>query len=162
MANIGFFWRDDYVRKYAQLTPLEFGVVILACTNYHATGEVPALEGKASLVFDAIRDDIDASNRAYEAKCETNRRNRMSAAAYKAAQPKPVHDGGSQALPVTCESKRQDSVAGAKAQSAKVAEGELLSSLAKGGQLQLMGPEGERFLLEVKDGQLQIIGIEGQ
>ena len=157
MANRGFMCFDNYLTKFAQLTDADMGRVIRACLRYHAYGEMTALEGLASLVFDVMRNDIDEGNKSYEAKCKTNRRNRMSAVANKAAQPQPACDGGSQASPVTRESKRQDWVAGAAAQSATTVESELLSSLAKGGQLHVNGPKGERFLLEIKDGKLQVI-----
>lgn len=76
MANNGFFMRDAYLSRTAKLSDEELGRLFRACMIYHATGEVVELEGRESIAFDFIREDIDDQARAYEAKCETNRRNR--------------------------------------------------------------------------------------
>lgn len=77
MANKGFFCLDGYLKRTAKLSDQELGRLFRACMIYHATGEVTELAGRESVAFDFIREDIDAANEAYEAKCETNRRNRM-------------------------------------------------------------------------------------
>ena len=76
MANKGFFCLDGYLKRTAKLSDQELGRLFRACMVYHATGEVTELAGRESVAFDFIREDIDAANEAYEAKCETNRRNR--------------------------------------------------------------------------------------
>lgn len=77
MANKGFFCLDGYLKRTAKLSDQELGRLFRACMIYHATGEVTELAGRESVAFDFIREDIDAANEAYEAKCETNRRNRI-------------------------------------------------------------------------------------
>lgn len=77
MANKGFFLRDAYLTRTAKLTDEELGRLLRACMAYHATGEIAELEGRESIAFDFIREDIDEQTQAYEAKCETNRRNRI-------------------------------------------------------------------------------------
>ena len=77
MANKGFFCLDGYLKRTAKLTDQELGRLFRACMIYHATGEVTELEGRESVAFDFIREDIDAANEAYAAKCEINRRNRI-------------------------------------------------------------------------------------
>lgn len=77
MANKGFFCLDGYLKRTAKLSDQELGRLFRACMVYHATGEVTELAGRESVAFDFIREDIDAANEAYEAKCETNRRNRI-------------------------------------------------------------------------------------
>lgn len=78
MANKGFFLRDAYLSRTAKLTDDELGRLLRACMTYHATGQVTELAGRESIAFDFLREDIDEQTRAYDAKCETNRRNRMS------------------------------------------------------------------------------------
>ena len=79
MANNGFFLMDAYLTRTSKLSDEELGRLFRACMRYHATGEITELEGRESIAFDFIREDIDAQTQAYEAKCETNRRNRMAA-----------------------------------------------------------------------------------
>lgn len=79
MANKGFYLMDAYLSRTSRLTDEELGRLLRACMIYHATGEITELEGRESVAFDFIREDIDAQAEAYAAKCETNRRNRMSA-----------------------------------------------------------------------------------
>lgn len=79
MANKGFYLMDAYLSRTSRLTDEELGRLFRACMIYHATGEITELEGRESVAFDFIREDIDAQAEAYAAKCETNRRNRMSA-----------------------------------------------------------------------------------
>lgn len=77
MANKGFICLDGYLKRTAKLSDQELGRLFRACMIYHATGELSDLTGRESVAFDFIREDIDAANEAYAAKCETNRRNRM-------------------------------------------------------------------------------------
>lgn len=79
MANKGFYLMDAYLSRTSRLTDEELGRLFRACMIYHATGEITELQGRESVAFDFIREDIDAQAEAYAAKCETNRRNRMSA-----------------------------------------------------------------------------------
>ena len=78
MANRGFFLMDAYLTRTAKLTDEELGRLMRACMVYHATGELMELDGRESVAFDFIKEDIDSQTEAYTAKCETNRRNRMS------------------------------------------------------------------------------------
>lgn len=87
MANRGFYCADGYLKRTAKLTDEEVGRLFRACMIYHATGEIVELEGRESVAFDFIREDIDAANEAYAAKCETNRRNRLGTATDEALQP---------------------------------------------------------------------------
>ena len=72
MIRKGFLCRNDYLRKFEKLTDDDFGLVIRACIEYHATGNVPELQGDASLAFDEIRADIDAMARTTKAKGDSN------------------------------------------------------------------------------------------
>lgn len=92
MANRGFFCLDGYLNRTAKLTDEELGRLFRACMVYHATGEVTDLEGRESVAFDFIREDIDAANEAYAAKCETNRRNRIGTNGIETAQPMTIVD----------------------------------------------------------------------
>lgn len=78
MGMTGFICHDDYLNKTAKLTDEEVGRLFRACMVYHSTGEVQPLDGRESVAFDFIRDDIDRAVAAYEAKCEQNRKNRNS------------------------------------------------------------------------------------
>jgi len=75
MANNGFFCSDGYLKRTAKLSDQELGRLFRACMVYHATGQVTELAGRESVAFDFIREDIDAANEKYAAKCETNREN---------------------------------------------------------------------------------------
>lgn len=76
MAMTGFICHDDYLNKTAKLSDEEVGRLFRACMRYSATGEEQELEGRESVAFDFIREDIDRAKQAYTNKCETNRRNR--------------------------------------------------------------------------------------
>lgn len=78
MAMSGFICHDDYRSKTAKLTDEELGRLFRALMDYHATGEAVELEGRESIAFDFIRDDIDRTESKYREKCEQNRRNRTS------------------------------------------------------------------------------------
>lgn len=79
MAMSGFICHDDYLFKTAKLTDQEVGRLFRALMKYHATGENEEIEGRESIAFDFIREDIDRTEAAYKAKCEKNRNNRLSA-----------------------------------------------------------------------------------
>ena len=74
----GFICHDDYLNKTAKLTDEEVGRLFRACMIYHATGEAQELDGRESIAFDFIREDIDRAEKAYQDKCETNRKNRLA------------------------------------------------------------------------------------
>lgn len=78
MAMTGFFCQDNYLNKVAKLTDEEVGRLFRACMIYHSTGEAIDLDGRESIAFDFIRDDIDRAEIAYKEKCEVNRKNRLS------------------------------------------------------------------------------------
>ena len=76
MAMTGFICHDDYLKKTEKLADEELGRLFRACMTYHATGEVISLDGRESVAFDFIKEDIDRAEQAYTNKCEQNRRNR--------------------------------------------------------------------------------------
>lgn len=79
MAMSGFICHDDYLLKTVKLTDEEVGRLFRALMHYHATGEITPLEGRESIAFDFVREDIDRTEAAYKAKCEKNRNNRLAA-----------------------------------------------------------------------------------
>ncbi len=79
MALSGFICHDDYLQKTAKLTDEEVGRLFRALMRYHATGVADEVEGRESIAFDFVREDIDRTEAAYKAKCEKNRNNRLSA-----------------------------------------------------------------------------------
>ena len=79
MSMSGFICHDDYLQKTAKLTDEEVGRMFRALMRYHATGVADEVEGRESIAFDFIREDIDRTEAAYKAKCEKNRNNRLSA-----------------------------------------------------------------------------------
>lgn len=87
MAMSGFICHDDYLQKTAKLTDEEVGRLFRALMHYHATGVVDEVDGRESIAFDFIREDIDRTEAAYKAKCEKNRNNRLSALANVRQQP---------------------------------------------------------------------------
>lgn len=74
----GFICHDDYLDKTSKLSDEEVGRLFRACMRYHATGEAIDLDGRESIAFDFIRQDIDKTEAAYQKKCEINRQNRLS------------------------------------------------------------------------------------
>ena len=87
MAMSGFICHDDYLQKTAKLTDEEVGRLFRALMHYHATGVADEVEGRESIAFDFIREDIDRTEAAYKAKCEKNRNNRLSALTNVRQQP---------------------------------------------------------------------------
>ena len=79
MAMTGFICHDDYLNKTAKLSDEELGRLFRACMTYHATGEAQVLDGRESIAFDFIKEDIDKAEEAYKNKCEVNKKNRMQA-----------------------------------------------------------------------------------
>ena len=79
MAMSGFICHDDYLQKTAKLTDEEIGRLFRSLMRYHAKGIVEDIDGRESIAFDFIREDIDRTEAAYKAKCEKNRNNRLSA-----------------------------------------------------------------------------------
>ena len=78
MGMTGFICHDDYLNKTSKLSDEEVGRLFRACMVYHSTGEIKTLDGRESVAFDFIRDDIDRAAAAYERKCDQNRKNRNS------------------------------------------------------------------------------------
>lgn len=78
MAMTGFIFQDDYLGKVAKLSDQELGRLVRALAKYHATGEQQELAGRESVAYDFIKDDIDKAEKAYAAKCEKNRQNRLT------------------------------------------------------------------------------------
>lgn len=79
MSMTGFFCQDDYLSKTAKLSDSELGRLFRACMTYHATGETIELDGRESIAFDFIREDIDKAESAYREKCDKNKQNRLIA-----------------------------------------------------------------------------------
>ena len=78
MAMTGFICQDEYLAKCAKLSDQEVGRLFRALMNYHAKGIEPELAGRESIAFDFIKEDIDKTEKAYAAKCEKNRQNRLA------------------------------------------------------------------------------------
>ena len=78
MAMTGFICQDEYLAKCAKLSDQEVGRLFRALMEYHATGHEPELAGRESIAFDFIKEDIDKAEKAYAAKCEKNRQNRIA------------------------------------------------------------------------------------
>ena len=74
----GFVFQDEYLSRLHRLTDEELGRLVRALAAYHISGETPELGGAEGMAFDFIRPDIDRIEEQYRAKCETNRRNRLS------------------------------------------------------------------------------------
>lgn len=69
---------NSYLRKIAKLSDQEVGRLFRALLTYSATGEAQELTGREAVAYDFIADDIDRANEAYEDRCATNKRNRLS------------------------------------------------------------------------------------
>ena len=74
MPMSGFICHDDYLEKTSKLTDEEVGRLFRALMKYHKTGETD-IDGRESVAFDFIKDDIDRTEEAYRVKCEKNREN---------------------------------------------------------------------------------------
>lgn len=78
MAIEYFCCYHSYARKLAKLSDQEVGRLFRALIQYSDTGKAQELTGRESVAFDFIADDIDRAREAYQAKCEQNKKNRMS------------------------------------------------------------------------------------
>ena len=87
MAITGFICHDDYLAKTSKLTDEEVGRLFRALMIYHSTGEAPELQGRESVAFDFICEDINTAEQRYRDKCEQNRRNRLGAGDKDKEQP---------------------------------------------------------------------------
>ena len=76
MPMTGFFCQDDYLAKIKKLTDDEVGRLFRALMNYHISGEIADLDGRESIAFDFIREDIDKAEVAYQKKCDQASENR--------------------------------------------------------------------------------------
>lgn len=76
MPMTGFFCQDEYLAKIKKLTDEEVGRLFRALMDYHANGVIAELDGRESIAFDFIREDIDKSEVAYQKKCEQASENR--------------------------------------------------------------------------------------
>ena len=65
----------SYRRKCEKLSDQELGRLFRALMTFSETGEEAQLAGRESIAFDFIADDIRRSREAYDARCETNRKN---------------------------------------------------------------------------------------
>lgn len=63
-----------YRESFAGLTEEQVGRIILAAIDYAADGKTPRLSPVENMAFAFIRGDIDRAARAYEERCEKNRR----------------------------------------------------------------------------------------
>lgn len=75
----GFVFQDKYLDRVAKLSDEELGRLVRALAQYHSTGETQDLDGRESIAYDFIKEDIDEIEERYTAKCEQNKRNRTSA-----------------------------------------------------------------------------------
>ena len=94
MPMTGFFCQDVYLAKTAKLTDEEVGRLFRALINYHANGVVADLNGRESIAFDFIKEDIDKDEAAYAKKCKQASENRRKALSNNATDV----DGGQQTL----------------------------------------------------------------
>ena len=86
MPMTGFFCQDDYLAKLVKLTDEEVGRLFRALMIYHITGEVANLDGRESIAFDFIREDIDRTEVAYQKKCDQARENRRKGLSHDATE----------------------------------------------------------------------------
>lgn len=94
MPMTGFFCQDEYLAKTAKLTDEEVGRLFRALINYHANGVLAELDGRESIAFDFIKEDIDKAEEAYSKKCEQASKNRRKALSNNTTD----DDGGQRAL----------------------------------------------------------------
>lgn len=94
MPMTGFFCQDEYLAKTAKLTDEEVGRLFRALIDYHANGVLAELDGRESIAFDFIKEDIDKAEEAYAKKCEQASKNRRKALSNDATD----DDGGQRAL----------------------------------------------------------------
>ena len=76
MPMTGFFCQDEYLAKLVKLTDEEVGRLFRALMDYHKNGVVSDLDGRESIAFDFIKEDIDNAELAYQKKCDQASENR--------------------------------------------------------------------------------------
>ena len=94
MPMTGFFCQDEYLAKTAKLTDEEVGRLFRALIDYHANGVIAELDGRESIAFDFIKEDIDKDEAAYAKKCKQASENRRKALSNDATDV----DGGQRVL----------------------------------------------------------------
>lgn len=65
----------SYRKKIAKLSDQEVGRLFRHLLEYGETGETEELTGREAVAFDFIADDIDRAKKAYDDRCNTNRKN---------------------------------------------------------------------------------------
>jgi len=65
----------SYRKRIARLTNEEKGRLFDCLLEYAETGVKPEIEGRESIAFDFIAEDIDRGKEAYQQKCDKNREN---------------------------------------------------------------------------------------
>lgn len=73
----GFIYQDRYWDQLKELSDQELGRLVRALNYYHMTGETQDLKGRESMAYTFIRYEIDEAEKSYQARCETNRNNRL-------------------------------------------------------------------------------------
>ncbi len=68
----------SYKKKIAKLSDEEVGRLFRKLLEYSESGEAEELDGRESIAFDFIADDIDRAKANYEEKCSKNRANANS------------------------------------------------------------------------------------
>ena len=66
---------NSYMKKTEKLSDQEVGRLFRALMHYSATGERQELEGRESIAFDFIADDIDRAQSRYDDSCRKNAEN---------------------------------------------------------------------------------------
>lgn len=66
---------NSYIKKTEKLSDQEVGRLFRALMHYSATGERQELEGRESIAFDFIADDIDRAQKRYNDSCQKNAEN---------------------------------------------------------------------------------------
>lgn len=66
---------NDYGENLKDFTDAEFGRLTRAMIRYNITGEVPEFTGNERFVWPILQSQIDRDRKAYEKRCQANRRN---------------------------------------------------------------------------------------
>ena len=104
MANTGFICQDAYLKKTEKFSDEQVGRLFRALMIYHSEGIVTGLPPLEELAFDFIKADIDSADAAYKAKCEQNRRNRLSTTDNERQQPSTTVEKAKE-LPISAQAK---------------------------------------------------------
>lgn len=83
---------NDYGENLGGFTDAEFGRLTRAMIRYNTTGEVPEFTGNERLIWPIIQSQIDRDRKAYEKRCEKNRRNGQKGGRPKKELPEPGED----------------------------------------------------------------------